>query len=147
LLMAAACGAFYWHLAGRVARVEAWPTTDAVVVVNETRIVQGPRLNTSYPLLTLEYTYDVAGRRYTGKNVNVDGTAVKFDEKAYPVGSRMPVRYDPADPSIAGANLPLVPEMKGYGLIYLGAALTAVGLFLLFFAEWSWLRQRAALSL
>ena len=125
--------------------MEAWPTTDAVVVVNEIRIVQGLKLNTSYPLLTLEYTYEVAGRSYTGKNVNVDGTAVKFDDKAYPVGSRMPVRYDPADPSIAGANIELAPEMKGYGLIYLGAGIAALGLFLAFFAVRSWLRQRGAL--
>jgi len=148
LLMAAVCGGVHRHLTARVERVEGWPTTDAVVVINEMNVVDGLDSSTGTwgktLRLTLEYTYEVEGRKYTGKNLNVDGTAGKFAHTDYPVGSRMPVRYDPADPSIAGVKMGLKSEMGGHWFIYAGAGLAAVGLLLAGLAARSWLRQRAA---
>jgi len=149
-LMAAAAGAIYSHLAARVERVEGWPTTNAVVVINEMKMVDGINPNSGkwdkVPRLTLEYTYKVDGRSYTGKKVNVDGTGGKFVHSAYPVGSRMPVRYDPSDPSIAGVKTDLKTEMNVHWFIYAGTGVALLGLILAGLAARSWIRQRAATS-
>lgn len=147
-VMAAVSGGVYRHLAARVERVEAWPTTTALVVLNEMKMVDGLNRNTGkwdkVPRLTLEYTYEVGGRSYTGKNVDVDGTGGKFVNTDYPVGSRMPVRYDPADPSIAGVKTELKAEMNVHWFLYAGAGVAALGLLFAGFAVRSLRRQRAS---
>jgi hypothetical protein len=57
----------------------------------------------------------------------------------------MPVRYDPANPSIAGAKIDL-SEMKTHWFTYAAAGIGALGLMLAFFAGRSLVRQRAANS-
>lgn len=146
--MSAVFVAVYWHLSARVERVEAWPTTDAVVVVNEMHSVDGINPNTGkwdkVPRLTLEYTYEVGGQSYTGKTVHVAGTGGAFDHTAYPVGSRMPVRYDPAEPAVVGVKTALEAEMKIHRFLFASAGLTALGLVLAGLGLRSWLRQRKA---
>lgn len=147
LLMAAVFGGAYRHLSARVERVEAWPTTNASVVINEMHLVDGLNPNTGkwdkVWRLTLEYTYEVNGRRYTGKNIDVPGTGGKFVNTDYPVGARMPIRYDPADPSIAGVKTDLETEMNVHWFIYAGAGVASLGLIVAGFATRSWWRQRA----
>jgi hypothetical protein len=150
-LMAAGFYAFYSFLSGTVERVEAWPTTEAVVQVNHWETYQGRNLNTGKyePMqrLRLEYSYEVDGKSYTGKEVNAPRTGGKFgrdEADAYPVGSRMPIRYDPGNPSVAGVKLELENEMKLGWFNYLIGGLVALGLLLFGFGTRSLLRQRAA---
>jgi len=149
-LMAAVFVVVDSHLSARVARVEGWPTTDALVVVNKMEIVDGLNPNTGKwdkaLRLTLEYTYEVDGRSYTGKNVNAPGTGARFADSEYPVGSRMPVRYDPNDPSVAGVKLDLKTAMNGHWFIYASTGIASLGLILATFAARSLLRQRAAMA-
>lgn len=141
--------AFYSHLAGRVERVESWPTTEALVLVNHWETYQGLNRNTDkyepMPILRLEYSYEVDGKAYESKRGNnIDGVGGRFDYDAYPVGSRLPIRYDPDNPSISGAKMDLENEMNLGAFKYPIGALTAIGLVLFGFATRSLLRQRAA---
>lgn len=147
-LMAAGAFAFYSYLSGTVERVEAWPTTEALVLVNHWETYQGKNPNSGkieqMPILKLEYSYEVDGKSYTGKKANVDRTGGRFVDTDYPVGSRMPVRYDPTDPSIVGVKMDIENEMSLHWFIYLIGALTALGAVFVGFAARSWLRQRAS---
>ncbi len=147
-LMAAGAAAFNSYLSGTVERVEAWPTTEATVLENHWETYQGRNPNSGkiepMPILKLEYSYEVGGKSYTGKKINVDRTGGRFVDTDYPVGSRMPVRYDPTDPSIAGVKMDIENEMSLGWFSYLIGALTTLGAVIAGFALRSWMRQRAS---
>jgi hypothetical protein len=112
-----------------------WPSTEAVIKTSEI-ILEGIR-SREQPRVT--YTYHVAGTQYEGERINFLYADV-FDKKEaeaafapYPLHARVPVYYDPANPSQSSLELRHTGLASGLfiGLIiFLPACLClAVGLY------------------
>lgn len=82
-----------------------WPTTEGVVVVSrvEAQVSSGGRSTVSY-FPDVRYSYAVDGRTYEGARIRIskigssDRDYAQGVVDAYPVGRRVEVRYDPAQP-------------------------------------------------
>ena len=108
-----------------------WPTVSGTVLASEVRRygVTESAGRRYYPAVT--YRYEVDGRTYSGKRMYFDEVgsteswAAELARK-YPVGSTVPVYYDPASPERAL----LEPRRSGsynYGCI--GCSFIALGIF------------------
>lgn len=90
--------------------VASWPSTEGLVVRSEVheRTWRNPRDYNDfrrYRETDLAYTYAVAGQQLTGTQLDptgVDGTRGPELAARFPVGARVRVWYDPANPSRAG---------------------------------------------
>ena len=96
--------AFLWHLLQEWRRARAsrsWPSVSGII--REARISE----DTDSAVPVVIYTYTVAGTRYEGERIHfggVGGWTVGWAEswlRRYPVGKRVPVFYNPDDPSEA----------------------------------------------
>jgi hypothetical protein len=85
-----------------------WPGTEAVIETSEI-IDEGVRRFREQPRVT--YTYHVAGTQYQGERINFSFADI-YDKKEaeaalapYPLHARVPVYYDPANPSQSSLEL------------------------------------------
>lgn len=105
VLMGAAFFGAGQYYGGKFEERGSWPSTEGVVVTNVagTHMVRDSKTGYWHERAhrNFEYTYAVDGRTYTGTEYGYhEGGFVDMDAR-YPVGTKMPVFYDPADPSQA----------------------------------------------
>jgi hypothetical protein len=128
VLMAAAFYGAGRYYGGKFEERSSWPSTQGVVVKNSTGTYRhrdtktGVWENRAYR--NFEYTYEVDGRAYSGTEFGYsEGVTVDMDAQ-YPVGAKVPVFYDPADPSqaalIVGFSISPTPlYLMGIGMLVL----------------------------
>lgn len=92
-------------LANRAEETRSWPSTEGVIVTNVMTTVEYRDAKSGQwyerPQRVLDYTFEVAGRSYTGHDLGW-GDMPKMDlDKEFPVGAKVPVYYDPSDPTRA----------------------------------------------
>lgn len=145
LLMAAVFGVLGWSFASTVAATKAWPTTEGVVVKHEVTEYdyRDPKNGQLYKRSKIDfaYSYEVAGKSYTGTRFNVSGAGRPMADYE-PLGAAVVVHYDPADPATAGLSVEGAAENPAW--FYASGALAALGAVLAFFGARSFLRWRAA---
>ena len=115
-----------------------WPV--ATGILQSVRVETGRTKTTSGRWLVVQYTYEVRGVRYTGRNLwppgihsGMAGDEVDLLAAQWTPGKPVPVRYDPADPA-ASALLPgLSAGMTGNLLLALLAVFGGAAILLL---EW-----------
>ena len=144
--MAAIFGTVGWVFASNAEAAKSWPTTEGVVVTNYISWYdyRDPKSGqtSKRAIRTFEYSYEVDAQRLTGTRYNVTGAGGP-DEAYVPVGSKVTVHYDPAEPTTAGLNVDPLGENPWWYIATAG--ITALGMVFAFFGVRSWLRWRAAM--
>lgn len=105
----------------RDARTIRYPFAEGTITVSEPRDLPLHKMND----WKLEYTYTVDGRTYTGTRFSFAGDIKYFRDDLprvlaeFPVGGRVPVAYDPDDPTVAA----LRPAQPGHLFEWVGILL------------------------
>lgn len=79
-----------------------WPTTSSHIKTSQ--VVSELRGDVRNDIPVVEYSYVVRGQTYMAKRVSFDAAATLMANQVvakYPVGSEVPVAYDPANPAVA----------------------------------------------
>ncbi len=125
-----------------------WPSVEAVVVESSTQIEtttpsrgfrrSGPASSVMYTA-NLKFQYEVDGRKYRtdqiyfGQTVGSgDSSEAELRRFRYPLGERVTVHYNPADPSVASVHPGFQAEalwLPGAGLAFLVPAIMAFIIF------------------
>lgn len=101
-------GVYFYFLASAA---ESWPSVEGEVISTKVRMSvsrvgdAAHRTYEYYPVI--QYKYEVNGIEYAGERYQLGTTMEKFKEKkdatemarGYPTGSKIPIYYDPNDPS------------------------------------------------
>jgi hypothetical protein len=123
---------FGWNHLVRAGEAHDYPSTDAVVTQSATREVdyRDPDDGMWKKRTELDFAYDYAvdGRAFTGSRLDVSGMggpSLGDVVQSYPVGTQVPVYYDPANPGIAGLTADeglgrFLPLGIGIGMFGLG---------------------------
>lgn len=110
VLLALGIGFTMWsaQIVANAYAVRFWPTTQGEVTASElVSVVEPSDVSTMMHTARVEYAYAVGSNSYTGSRVTfADHSSSSHGEMAgvlarYPVGSQVPVRYDPDDPGSA----------------------------------------------
>lgn len=103
VLMAAAFFGAARYYGGKFSERSAWPSTEGVVVRNSlssyTRYNPKRGVTETVTNRDFKYTYAVAGRSFTGSEYGVHDEGFVDMTARYPVGTKVTVFYDPADPA------------------------------------------------
>jgi hypothetical protein len=113
-------------------RSETWPSAPGVIVHSELREHVRERFlsrdKVSYQAV-IEYTYEVEGETYTGRQISAGGGHPKLSAKElvewFPVGRRVKVYYDPDSEDAV-----LFPGSfnSSYSMLFWGAAIFVIGI-------------------
>lgn len=134
MLAGAGAIAYAWWLNQRAGVVASWPRTQGEVL--ESRVERERSSSTHGSTITfaprIRYQYEVQGRSFTSDRIAVGGTLDTSSKKRaaertrrWPVGAKVPVFYNPRDPSEAY----LKPDAESVWLIgAIGAVVGLVGL-------------------
>jgi hypothetical protein len=107
-----------------------WPATEGVII--ESRM----RLNCVLCWPTINYHYEVKGRGFVGSGIAAGPqdyyNQLEAGEKvrAYPLGSKLKVHYDPNNPSVSCLE-PGVFRWCAYSYLVFGGCLMSTGFFLI----------------
>ena len=119
-----------WSIMAKAKRSKSWPTVEAKIVSSK----RGP--DKKDPLPEVVFNYVVEGRGYTKlqdfpPSVTPDREFTDAFLEKYPVGTRVPVYYDPLDPEQATLDTGFI---SGDRIVFaLGIAMTLFGVISLLF--------------
>lgn len=110
ILLAAAIAVYVYTTRVKTVAATGWPVTEGVIL--ESRVAARNEPGADRPAVrygaVVVYEYAVAGKTLRGDRIRFEGTHWRLDPagaeadlKAYPVGRRVLVRYDPARPTEA----------------------------------------------
>jgi hypothetical protein len=131
VLLVAGLGTVAWYgpkLLREAGATGDWPSVEGAIESSEIRSqTRGRGRGTDY-VLVLTYSYELEGQRYRGSRWSVGGDLVSDDRagaeihaRSYRVGDRVPVYYDPEDPT--SAVLAVGGQRKAWATIAFGALL------------------------
>jgi hypothetical protein len=98
-------------LTGAAEERRSWPSTEGVVITNwratKPTVIRDPKTGNTRESwgAILEYTYEVDGREYTGNGSGYGRIDPADSQTRFAVGTKVPVFYDPEDPSHAALTL------------------------------------------
>ncbi|TVQ32073.1 MAG: DUF3592 domain-containing protein [Phycisphaeraceae bacterium] len=117
-------------------RAASWPTTDGVVTRSEVETLRTSDGQELRPIV--KFVYSVEGVEHIGDRISFSGfssggrSAAELTVAAHPVGEKVVVRYDPADPSRSALRVG-VGAMELIGALFMMTFLiVGVGMF------WAW---------
>jgi len=115
-----------------------WPTSSATIVESTTEITADKDSGTTYAA-KIKFQYEVRGRTYSTDQIYIGQTVGSGDSSEaelrrfrYPLGAKVPVCYNPSDPSIASVHPGFQAEvlwLPGAGLAFLVPAIMACFLY------------------
>ncbi len=140
LVVAAGLAWFVRSQLAAIRQARSWPTANATILgssISSQQIGEGEMYEPK-----VRYAYEVAGQRYESERIRFgrfweSQNGARAILERFPVGSSVPVYYDPADPAIATLETTAASKFRLYSLSFAVLALAGMAVFMVY-RMWFW---------